>query len=221
MSAKYVLFALFILLSCSLPFGVIDRALSDYFPLGTGNYWNYVTQDGDTISARIEGDTVILGDTAYIYTLGSYLYYFFKADNGIDRYYYFVTYRGGDKVVLERRIGPYLSLPLIDGYTRTDSFSNAVVVVNDTFQYFHTTDLGISLVGDLSVNDRVFHEVYSAEITDSRCVDSPLGTSISERHEVLYLAPDVGVIKKQEVLVENGDTVAYSAELIGSNLLGE
>ncbi|HDM90883.1 MAG TPA: hypothetical protein ENG67_06735 [candidate division WOR-3 bacterium] len=221
MSAKHALFVAFILLSCSLPFGVIDRALSDYFPLETGNYWNYVTQDGDTISARIEGDTVILGDTAFIYTFGSDLYYFFKADNGIDRYYYFVTYRGGDKVVLEKRIGSYLSLPLIDGYARTDSFSNTVVVVNDTFQCFHTVDLRISLVGDLSVGDRTFHEVYSAEITDSRRVDSPLGTSASERHEVLCLAPDVGIIRKQEVLAENGDTVAYSAELIGSNLLGE
>ena len=221
MSAKYALLGAFILTSCSLPFGVVDRAVSDYFPLADGDYWYYETGSGDTLAARIEGDTVILGDTAYIYTYGSEILYFFRTDRGIDRYYEAVTYRGGDKVILEKRIGPYLALPLIDGFASADSFTNTAVVVNDTFRYLRSVGLKVVLLGDLTVRGREFREVYRAEITDSKRVDGPLGTSVCERQEVLYLAPDVGIIRKTEVLAEDGDTTSYSAELIGSNLLGE
>ncbi len=221
MFKKLVIFIAFLTLCCTIRSGFVDRAISDYFPLHNGDNWLYISDSGDTVEARVEGDTVWSDDSAVIYVIGSEVYCLFPSEYFVDQLYREEAFRGGDRIVLEERRGPYLKLPPVDGCEFSDTFCNTEVVVNDTFAYIHIINGTAIYVGDMCINGRSFEDVYRIVIRDQREVSGPFGTEEKFREEILFLAPQIGIVKKEVMSVENADTSRCILKLLESSLLEE
>lgn len=186
---------------------IMDRSLSDYLRLEEGKRWVYLRNGEDTIFRTVLGDTVIISDTAKVVDFGGQLYFYRVDQQRVDRWSEFVDYRGGEEVPLEERFSLFLEMPLVLGNRWEDLYEGEEEFLGDTFRYSHSVKGEVVSLGEIEVPVGSFQNVYGVRIEEIRHRVNPSGEASDTLIEILYLAPDVGLVMKS--LLEGGETKEY------------
>jgi hypothetical protein len=202
-----------IIIGCTSTTGIIERTASDYLKLAQGNRWTYLKNAQDTILREVLGDTTLLGDSALVIDTDGFQEYVQIFDEGLLRYERFVTYQGGQEVLLEERFGLWIESPLVLGNTWTDTFSAMRAFGADTFQYTHIVEGDVEEIVGLTAENESFAEVYRVGIRNRYRLVTPNETTEETEDLQDFFAPGVGLVKRIRS-VYDGDTLVDSLVIL-------
>jgi len=178
------------------------RATSDYFPLKTGMIWHYLNSADttDTCVVKVIGDTSAYGQPSILVNRGSHEEYWIKDKTEIRKLVEIKINRAGYDFILEQQYRSYFQLPLIEGNSWRDDFTNTTDVFGESMIFRHIITGKVDTIEDIFTPAGDFYEVYQLTLIDTiHC-----GDSLSTTTSYYWLAPEVGVVKQR---FENEDTL--------------
>ena len=186
-----IIFAITIVLSCNNSDWILYRAGNDYFPLQKGYWWQYES-NGVYETVEVKGDTVAYGRPC-IHLLRDFDDEFWIKDNDEIRKLEFRTknYDGTEYPIQQAWLLQY-RLPFILGNYWTESFTDTVLVLGDTYRINQTITRKITDITDLSVVAGMFIQTYKVEYYETITIND----SIEYYSGYEWFAPNVGLVKK-------------------------
>lgn len=185
-------FALLALLAAGCSDMTFFRAKADYLPLVPGSRWTYQTGSVTTVDS-VAGDSSVLG-RACVVVLSDYAPgYVIKTPIEVRRYTRLTTMRSGYEYLLEERFGLQYVLPLVKGSAWEETFSDTIVLMGtDTVFLKDSIGGSVSAIEDVDTPAGTFLQCYRVEM--ARVIHA---VSDSSETWTEWLAPDVGVVKRQ------------------------
>lgn len=201
---KKNLFIFFIILtltiSCNNPDWLLYRASSDYFPLKTGNWWQY-SQYGQIEQVEVKSETIVYG-TNCIHLLRNYSDEFWKkTDNEIRKLYVRKINIGGTDFEIQKAWLLQYQLPFVLGAQWAETFTDTVLVMGDTIRIFHTVSRVVREIGDVNVLAGTFHQCYKLDYIEQVKINDSL---VEDYAGYECYAPQIGLVKK---VINNRETL--------------
>ncbi len=193
-------FSLF--LSCSDDF-LLSRAASDYFPLEKGISWTYAAND-DSIYVTVVGDSNAYGHFATVVTRNFIEEYWIKEKGEVKKFVAFDTLILGERDTIEMGYKLIYKLPLLNNATWEERELDTVVIAGDSFQHNWRLKAVCSFVDTVGS----YFNCYKIEFYEEReliglaakrpftCAKAD--TTLISHNWVEFLAPEVGVVKREE-----------------------
>jgi hypothetical protein len=182
------------------------RAGNDYFPLQKGYWWQYES-NGVYETVEVKGDTVAYGRPC-IHLLRDFENEFWIKDNDEIRKLEFRTknYDGTEYPIQQAWLLQY-RLPFILGNYWTETFTDTVTVLGDTYRIQQTISRWVTEISDVNVLAGTFIQVYKIEYQEKFTLND--STYYYQGYE--WFAPGVGLIKKN---IDNIETslIDYSTK---------
>ncbi len=191
-----------ILLSLSCTDMLVHRSSQDYFPLARQSQWKYLLGT-DTTYVEVLGDSSVGGRTATIVAVDFAPTFWHKQPTRIQKFFLRTVNVSGRDYILEQRYRLVYLLPLVEGNTWEEEFSDTIVVLGtDTVFYYHKLAARVSGIDSVPTPAGTFHDCYRVDFTEEvREFDS---TAVAYTE---WLAPGVGLVKRvtgteEQVLAE-------------------
>lgn len=173
---------------------IIERSSSEYFPLKSGNWWQYANNDlynPHVINISVEPLDTFLQRECYPFNVSGEFHYFSKDTKGIKEYIEMTyNYSGAIYIILQGYI-TRLELPLVKGNRFTDSLS-------DSLNFFGKWIKGHYLINGLVSdyeNDKLYGDVYKIIFSISQSIMTPDSNISSELFFEEYYAPGIGLVR--------------------------
>lgn len=188
----FVFLSVLLLSQCKSAF--VDRLTSDYFPMEASNEWIYVSNSGDTVSAKVINDTLFNSDSVWIYEFLGELQMLNKLPEAIFKRFVTTVFRYGQEIAVEDRFGLFMEIPPVSGNTWAETFTNTVVLGSDSISLKRNISGRADYIGQFSVENKNYDEVYRVSVNNTWELISMGGTVVGFDSLDFYLAPNIGPV---------------------------
>ncbi len=192
---------LLFLLSCGDEPFFKEREAS-FFPVDViGNVWDFTLSDGTKETWEVLSSEEHQGYEGALLQAGADTLIFYKNDNEIWLYSYASGFFDANEYVLQDGWQKYISYPLIVGRNWEDVFVDTISIYGVNVTY--TSSIKASIIGkeDVTVKAGSFKGCYVLSFSLSKVSNTTLpGFENLNKQESyrLWLAPEVGIVKKQD-----------------------
>ncbi|MGQ9534722.1 MAG: hypothetical protein ACUVQ3_04840 [bacterium] len=191
---KFIIVWFTTVLSTTCQNHIIERSSNEYFPLKSGNWWQYANNDlynPQVINIDVDSVVTFLQRECYPFNVSGELHYFSKDTKGIKEYIEMThNYSGATYVILQGYI-TRLELPLVKGNRFIDSLSDST---NFFGKWIKGRYLINGLVSDYE-NDKLYGDVYKVIFSISQSITTPDSSISSELYLEEYYAPGIGLVR--------------------------
>ena len=165
-------------------------------------WWEYDVQGAIEVDSVV-GETIAYGVNCIHYLRNYGDEYWIKNDGEVKKLELRTINVGGTENTIEQTWLLQYRLPFILGSYWTETFSDTVVVLGDTYRISQTVSRSVKEINDISVNVGMFIQTYKIEYFETITIND----SIEQHQGYEWFAPNVGLVKK----IINGITTQLAA----------
>ncbi len=203
-----------IVLTLQCKSGFVDRITSDYFPMAISNEWIYVSNSGDTVSAKVINDTIFGSDSAWVYEFLGELNILNKMPEAIFKLYETSVFRYGQEIPVEDRFGLFMEIPPVHKNTWAETYANTVVLGSDSISLKRTVTGLVDYIGSFSSKNTDYMDVYRVSVNNTWKLSSSEGSETGFDSLTFYLAPDIGPVMIYKNFLDGQQTIRDTFWLI-------